>query len=47
MVDILHDIAGALLVEAPTMADYDSDEIGDDVREHLGRRERLVGRRIG
>ena len=24
-----------LLVEAPTMADYDSDEIGDDVREHL------------
>ena len=35
MVDILHDIAGALLVEAPTMADHDSDEIGADVREHL------------
>lgn len=34
MVDILHDIAGTLLVEAPTMADYDSPEIGDDVREH-------------
>ena len=35
MVDILHDIAGELLVEAPTMADFDSDEIGKDVREHL------------
>jgi 4-hydroxybutyryl-CoA dehydratase/vinylacetyl-CoA-Delta-isomerase len=35
MVDILHDIAGALLVEAPTMADHDSDEIGPDVRDHL------------
>lgn len=34
MVDILHDIAGSLLVEAPTMADYDS-EIGDDIRAHL------------
>jgi 4-hydroxybutyryl-CoA dehydratase / vinylacetyl-CoA-Delta-isomerase len=36
MVDILHDIAGALLVEAPTMADHDSAEIGADVRDHLG-----------
>jgi 4-hydroxybutyryl-CoA dehydratase/vinylacetyl-CoA-Delta-isomerase len=35
MVDILHDIAGEMLVEAPTMADFDSDEIGADVREHL------------
>jgi 4-hydroxybutyryl-CoA dehydratase/vinylacetyl-CoA-Delta-isomerase len=35
MVDILHDIAGTLLVEAPTMADYDSDEIGGAIREHL------------
>jgi 4-hydroxybutyryl-CoA dehydratase/vinylacetyl-CoA-Delta-isomerase len=35
MVDILHDIAGALLVEAPTMADHDSAEIGAAVREHL------------
>jgi 4-hydroxybutyryl-CoA dehydratase/vinylacetyl-CoA-Delta-isomerase len=34
MVDILHDIAGALLVEAPTMSDLDSSEIGEDVREH-------------
>jgi 4-hydroxybutyryl-CoA dehydratase/vinylacetyl-CoA-Delta-isomerase len=38
MVDILHDIAGTLLVEAPTMADYDSDEIGDDIRAHLAGR---------
>jgi 4-hydroxybutyryl-CoA dehydratase/vinylacetyl-CoA-Delta-isomerase len=35
MVDILHDIAGTLLVEAPTMADYDSPEIGDDIKAHL------------
>jgi 4-hydroxybutyryl-CoA dehydratase/vinylacetyl-CoA-Delta-isomerase len=35
MVDIVHDIAGTLLVEAPTMADLDSDEIGADVRDHL------------
>ena len=35
MVDILHDIAGTLLVEAPTMADYDNEEIGADIREHL------------
>jgi 4-hydroxybutyryl-CoA dehydratase/vinylacetyl-CoA-Delta-isomerase len=35
MVDILHDMAGEMLVEAPTMADFDSDEIGADVREHL------------
>ncbi len=35
MVDILHDIAGNLLVEAPTMADYDSEDLGDDVRAHL------------
>jgi 4-hydroxybutyryl-CoA dehydratase/vinylacetyl-CoA-Delta-isomerase len=35
MVDLLHDIAGELLVEAPTMADFDSEEIGDDVREHM------------
>jgi 4-hydroxybutyryl-CoA dehydratase/vinylacetyl-CoA-Delta-isomerase len=34
MVDILHDIAGALLVEAPTVADLDNPDIGDDVREH-------------
>ena len=30
MVDILHDIAGALLVTAPTLADLDSEEIGPD-----------------
>lgn len=35
MVDILHDIAGTLLVEAPSMADYDNEEIGSDIREHL------------
>src|SRR3954469_3031832 len=35
MVDILHDIAGTLLVEAPTMADYDSADIGDDIKEHM------------
>lgn len=35
MVDILHDIAGTLLVEAPSMADYDNDQIGADLREHL------------
>ena len=35
MVDILHDIAGTLLVEAPSMADYDNEEIGEDIREHL------------
>ncbi len=36
MIDIIHDIAGALLVTAPTVADYESDEIGSDVREQLG-----------
>jgi 4-hydroxybutyryl-CoA dehydratase/vinylacetyl-CoA-Delta-isomerase len=36
MIDILHDIAGALLVTAPTIADYESDEIGGDIREQLG-----------
>src|SRR4051794_22789434 len=35
MVDLLHDIAGALLVTCPTMADYDNPEIGSDLREHL------------
>src|SRR5205814_7832982 len=35
MVDILHDIAGTLLVEAPSMADFDNEDIGDDIREHL------------
>lgn len=35
MVDILHDIAGTLLVEAPTMADLESGEVGADVRAHL------------
>lgn len=35
MIDILHDIAGALLVNAPTFGDYDADEIGADLREHL------------
>src|SRR5262245_12413682 len=36
MIDILHDIAGALLVTAPTVADFESDEIGADIREQLG-----------
>jgi 4-hydroxybutyryl-CoA dehydratase/vinylacetyl-CoA-Delta-isomerase len=35
MIDILQDIAGALLVTAPTMADYDDEEVGPDLREHL------------
>lgn len=35
MLDILHDIAGALLVTCPTFSDYDNDEIGADLREHL------------
>ncbi|HET6794162.1 MAG TPA: 4-hydroxyphenylacetate 3-hydroxylase N-terminal domain-containing protein [Acidimicrobiales bacterium] len=35
MIDILHDIAGALLVDAPTMADYDAEVVGADIRRHL------------
>jgi 4-hydroxybutyryl-CoA dehydratase/vinylacetyl-CoA-Delta-isomerase len=36
MIDILHDIAGAILVTAPTIADYENEEIGGDIREQLG-----------
>ena len=35
MIDILHDIAGALLVTAPTFADLDDEQVGADLREHL------------
>ena len=35
MVDILHDLAGPLLVNCPTVGDYENDEIGAEVAEHL------------
>src|SRR5581483_6538437 len=31
MVDILHDIAGTMVVNAPTMADYDSKDLRDSL----------------
>lgn len=38
MIDILHDIAGALLVTCPTMADLDNPDIGADLHDHLAGR---------
>ncbi|MBO0728814.1 MAG: hypothetical protein J2P57_06115 [Acidimicrobiaceae bacterium] len=35
MVDILHDLAGPLLVTCPTVGDYENDEVGADLGEHL------------
>jgi 4-hydroxybutyryl-CoA dehydratase/vinylacetyl-CoA-Delta-isomerase len=35
MIDILHDLAGPLLVSCPTVGDYENEEVGPDLAEHL------------